>query len=66
MGVMRKIYDHFELALEPAAEEAMEVHLAANPRGKHGTHEYDLDRYGLSEGRVRDRLAWYIDRFDLA
>jgi hypothetical protein len=44
----------------------MEVHLAANPRGKHGTHEYDLDRYGLSEGRVRDRLAWYIDRFDLA
>jgi hypothetical protein len=66
MGVMRKIYDHFELALDSAAEEAMEAHLAANPRGKHGTHEYDLDRYGLSEGRVRDRLAWYIDRFDLA
>jgi hypothetical protein len=66
MGVIEQIYDHFELPFTSAARASMEGHLKANPRGKHGAHEYDLARYGLSEAAVRDRLAWYIDRFDLA
>ena len=66
LGVMDRIYQHFELPLTSAARAGMEAHASSNPRGKHGAHEYDLERYGLSEGAVRDRLAWYIDRFDLA
>ena len=65
MAVIRQIYDHFELDLSGPAKAGMEAHLAANPRGKHGAHEYDLDRYGLTKGRVQERLAWYVDRFEL-
>jgi hypothetical protein len=65
MGVMRRIYDHFELPLDGAAARAMEDHVRANPRGKHGAHDYDLPRYGLDEDRVRRRFAWYIERFRL-
>jgi hypothetical protein len=66
MGVMRRIYDHFELDFSAPAQAEIEKHLAANPRGKHGSHEYDLARYGLDEGRVMARFSWYIDRFELA
>lgn len=66
MTAVRSIYEHFELPLTRAAEEAMERHVRDNPRGKHGDHEYDLARFGLDEAAVRDRLGWYIDRFGLA
>ena len=49
MGAIRQIYEHFELDLSDPAKAGMEAHLAANPRGKHGAHEYDLDRYGLTK-----------------
>lgn len=65
MVAIRSIYQHFELELTAEAEGLMKGHLRENPRGKHGTHEYDLARYGLSVGAVRDRLGWYIDRFEL-
>jgi len=65
MAKVRAIYDHFGLPLSAAAEEAMARHVRDNPRGKHGTHEYDLVRYGLTPEAVRERLGWYIDRFAL-
>ena len=66
MAVMQGIYDHFELDFSSRAQDEMKKHLAENPRGKHGSHEYDLHRYGLDEGQVKARFAWYIDRFELA
>lgn len=65
VAAVRGIYDHFELPLTAAADEAMARYVRENPRGKHGAHEYDLAQYGLSEQAVRDRLGWYIDRFEL-
>ena len=65
MAAVRAIYAHFELPLGAEAEAAMARYARENPRGKHGAHEYDLERYGLSEAAVRDRLGWYIDRFEL-
>jgi len=65
MSVIDAIYDHFELPWTPEAREAMERHVRENPKGKHGSHEYDLEKYGLTAGRVRDRLGAYIDRFEL-
>jgi hypothetical protein len=37
--------------------------VAANPKGKHGRHEYALAEYGLTEEQVRARFAPYIRRF---
>jgi len=63
LGVVRRIYDHFDLELTGAAREAMEAHARANPQGKHGRHEYALADYGLDEDRVLERFASYVERF---
>jgi hypothetical protein len=63
MGVARALYARFGLPLPPETEDALERHVRANPRGKHGTHEYGLEAYGLRPERVRERLAFYVDRF---
>jgi hypothetical protein len=65
IGVIDKIYGHFDLPLDTAARAAMEAHVAGHPQGKHGSHEYGLESYGLSADRVKDRLADYIAEFDL-
>jgi hypothetical protein len=63
VGVAKRIYAHFGLALSPAALAAFEAHAAANPRAKHGRHDYRLDEFGLSEARVRERFGPYQERF---
>jgi hypothetical protein len=42
---------------------ALKSHVAANPQGKHGRHQYALADYGLSEAEVLERFAPYIERF---
>jgi hypothetical protein len=63
VGVAKRIYSHFGLPLTPAALGAFEAHAAANPRAKHGKHEYELEEFGLSEERVRERFRGYRARF---
>jgi hypothetical protein len=65
MAEVQRIYDHFALDLPPDAEATMQAYVDDNPRGKHGAHEHDLAKYGLSPDAIKDRLASYIDRFDL-
>jgi len=66
MQAVGRIYDHFGLPMTAEAEGVMRDHVENHPRGKHGSHEYDLASYGLDADQVRERLKWYIDRFDLA
>ena len=60
-----RVYERFDLPLE-AAEPALRAHVEANPRGKHGRHDYDLDAFGLDAARVLERFAPYVERFGLA
>ena len=39
--------------------------LAANPKDKHGRHEYTLEEFGLDRDQERQRYAWYRERFGL-
>jgi hypothetical protein len=41
----------------------MLAYLDANPKGKHGSHSYDLAEYGLSKEGVRERFKDYIGRY---
>ena len=66
MATVRRIYGHFALALTTQAEAAMQRHVAAHPRGQHGVHRYDLERYGLDAAQVRERFAAYLERTRLA
>lgn len=65
LGVVRGIYDHFGEPLTGEAEAAMQGYLAANPKGKHGSHSYDLAEYGLSKEGVRERFKGYIADYDI-
>lgn len=66
LAVVRRIYDHFEMPVTDAAQSAFEAHVAANPRGKHGKHEYSLEEYGLDPQQVRERFAPYVERFRIS
>jgi hypothetical protein len=41
----------------------MRAWLADNPRHRHGRHDYDLARFGLTAGQVGEALATYTGRF---
>lgn len=62
---MRKLYAHFGEPLTPEAESAMQTFLTANPKGKHGKHEYSLADFGLTREGVREHFRDYIERFGL-
>jgi hypothetical protein len=38
---------------------AMQAHVDANPKGKHGKHEYNLAEYGLTREMIGKRFAFY-------
>jgi hypothetical protein len=38
---------------------AMQAHVDANPKGKHGKHEYNLAEYGLTPDLIEERFAFY-------
>ncbi len=59
------IYAHFDLPLSADTAERLRRHAAEHPQGKHGSHEYSLEEYGLDAERVRARFADYIARYEL-
>jgi len=65
MATIDRIYAHFDLPFPDATRALLQAHARANPRGKHGAHQYDLEKFGLSNAAVKARLASYIERFDL-
>jgi hypothetical protein len=65
VATARKIYAHFGMDLPTPALSAMQAYVDANPKGKHGKHEYDLATYGLTHDAVVERFASYIDRFEI-
>jgi hypothetical protein len=65
LGVVRSIYEHFELVLTPEAERAMRQFLAENPQNKNGVHSYSLETYGLRRDTERNRFQFYTDHFGI-
>ena len=48
------------------ARAAMQHWLAEHPRGKHGTHEYRLEDYGLARAEVEALFGDYVKRYQLS
>ena len=65
IGTVEGIYDHFDLSIDTAAEEAMKNHMRANPKDRHGKHEYHLDDWGMTREDILSRFAPYIERFKI-
>ncbi|WP_016747012.1 sulfotransferase family protein [Rhizorhabdus wittichii] len=63
-ATVAKVYALAELEMTPEAEARIDHFLAANPRNKHGRVAYDLaGDFGVDVGAVRERFAFYYDRF---
>lgn len=65
MGAVRRVCAHFEEPFTPEAEAAMNAYMAANPKGKHGKHDYSLEEYGLTREGVHKEFADYIERYNI-
>jgi hypothetical protein len=65
MGVVRRIYEHFDLPLTAEAERRMRAFIASNPRDKHGTHRYTPAMFGLDAHQIGQQFEEYYRRFDV-
>ena len=59
MKVVDRIYQAFGLSVSEASRQALQAHVDANPKGKHGKHEYDLAEFGLTNALIDERFAFY-------
>ena len=59
MAVVDGVYEAFGLAMSDESRAAMQAHIDANPKGKHGKHEYNLAEYGLTRELIENRFAFY-------
>jgi hypothetical protein len=66
IAMVRRIYAHFDMALDAEAEARMRRFLAANPSDKHGAHRYTLAATGLDRDAERGRFAAYQARYGIA
>lgn len=64
-GMIRRIYQHFGMALRPEVEQTMRNYVTANSAEQHGKHSYTLAELGLDAGEYRQKLARYQRYFDL-
>ena len=63
LGTVKRIYAAAGRKFEGEAEEAMKKHLESNKQHKHGKAEYSLEKFGLSEARVKSTMSKYEKEF---
>ena len=66
IGMVRRIYAHFDIPFSETAELRMRRFLDANPKDKHGAHSYRLADAGLDADAERRRFEAYQSRFGVA
>ncbi len=57
-------YDRLGLDFDPARE-PVRAWSEAHPPREHGAHEFHLEEFGLDPDRVRERFAFYLERFPI-
>jgi hypothetical protein len=63
LAMVARVYDLAGQPLDDAARTAMQVFMAAHPRGKFGAVAYDLAPFGLDPAAVRRQTDFYTERF---
>ncbi len=66
VAAVRSIYEFHGVDWPEGHDQTLRRHLEANPQHKHGAHRYTPADFGLTDGAIAERLADYIDHFDLA
>jgi len=66
LGAVRRIYDHFNLTLDPSTEAAMRDWLARNPRRSTTMQRFTPEYFGLPTQVMLDTYQDYRRRYDFA
>lgn len=61
VGTIRRIYDHFDWPWSPRAERGIREWSERDRPGGRGVHRYGAEEYGLTEARIAERFADYIE-----
>ena len=66
MPLLEQLYERADVELTPKVHGRFQRYLDGNPRGKLGRINYDLQRhFAISADELRERFAFYFDRFDV-
>lgn len=65
IGVVRQIYQSFDIELTRDAEYRMRAYLAENPKDRWGRHRYSFEEFGLDAEEEIARYGAYARRFAL-
>lgn len=61
MALVSDCYSFFDIEMSAEVKSRLQAHIDANPKGKHGKHEYNYQKFGLSEAMILDRFDFYIN-----
>ncbi len=65
MAVVDEIYDRLALPYSDAVRGAIANYVEQHPRGKHGSHDYQLEQFGLTREQVLERFSDYIQTYQI-
>jgi hypothetical protein len=66
MPLLERLYRCGGADFTPKVRKLLQGYLDGNPRGKHGSIRYDLQRhFGVSPDELRQRFDFYFERFDV-
>jgi hypothetical protein len=65
VGAVKGLYDWLGDEFAPELQAAIEGWLAANPKGKHGGHDYGLERFGMSRSDIAPLFRDYLAEYDV-
>jgi len=66
IGTVRRLYEWLGEELTDEAEQRMASWWAQGSEDRHGAHRYRAGDYGIDVAELRERFAFYTDRFDIA
>jgi hypothetical protein len=65
VAMVERIYDVAGQPFTADVEAGMRAFMDEHPRGRHGGVRYDLAAFGLDAGELRERFAFYTERFGI-
>ena len=65
VAAVEGIYARLELPFTEPARKRISAWAAKHPRGSRGEHRYRLEDFGLERRVVRERFAFYFERFPI-
>ena len=63
IDVLKELYAHFDLEHDDQLTDRFLSRIAEAPTSQLGEHDYDIEDFGLTDGRVRDHFADYCEHF---